>query len=75
MNVRSAEEDSDVSAERTRLIADQSSQNDLVRVIGLRKECLSLPLPSLLSIFSSVVPCTSRNQSGREELDAWYPSQ
>jgi hypothetical protein len=56
MNVRSAEEDSDVSAERTRLIADQSSQNDLVRVIGLRKECLSLPLPSLLSTLHLTEP-------------------
>jgi len=33
-----AAEDPDVTAERTRLASDPSAQNDLVRVIGLRKE-------------------------------------
>eukprot|EP00026_Physarum_polycephalum_P000423 Phypoly_transcript_00424.p1 GENE.Phypoly_transcript_00424~~Phypoly_transcript_00424.p1 ORF type:complete len:1603 (+),score=299.16 Phypoly_transcript_00424:284-4810(+) len=37
-NVIPAEEDSDVTAERNRLLNDPNAQNDLVRVIGLRKE-------------------------------------
>jgi hypothetical protein len=39
-NVIPAQEDSDVTAERNRLANDPSARNDLVRVVGLRKEYL-----------------------------------
>lgn len=37
-NVIPAQEDGDVTAERNRLANDPNARNDLVRVIGLRKE-------------------------------------